>query len=121
MKTKSSFFILALFVMIVYSFSACHTDESKNESAEQKLNLPTVLVCQPQIKNFPNSISLAGNAMPNQEVKVYAMAKGYVKMWRYDIGDMVKRGDILAEAGQSGITGRTGKSKSRIGWRNIYI
>jgi membrane fusion protein (multidrug efflux system) len=110
-----------LLAIIVCSISACHSDDSKNESAEQKLNLPTVLVCQPQIKSFPNSISLAGTAMANQEVKVYAMAKGYVKMWRYDIGDMVKRADILAELANPELLEEQEKAKAELdGVTSVY-
>lgn len=121
MKAKSKFFISVLFVIIICSFPACHADDSKNESAEQKSNLPTVLVCLPQIKKFPNSISLAGDAMPNQEVKVYAMTKGYVKMWKCDIGDMVKRGAILAELANPELLEEQEKAKAELdGVTSVY-
>jgi RND family efflux transporter MFP subunit len=105
---------ICLFSIIAISFTACHSsDEGKNENPVSS-NLPSVLVCQPQIRGFQNSISLAGEAMANQEVKLYAMSNGYVKMWKYDIGDMVKRGEILAELGNPELMEEQEKAKAEL-------
>ncbi len=121
MKTKSRFFISALFSIIALSFAACHSsDDNKNENSSAA-NLPMVLVSQPQIRGFKNSISLAGEAMANQEVKLYAMSNGYVKMWKYDIGDMVKRGETLAELGNPELMQEQEKAKAELdGITSIY-
>lgn len=111
MKAKSKIFISTLMAI---SFAACHSsDDKKNENAVAS-NLPSVLVCQPQIRGFQNAISLAGEAMANQEVKLYAMSNGYVKMWKYDIGDMVKRGAVLAELGNPELMEEQEKAKAEL-------
>jgi len=111
MKTKNRFLLITI---IALSFIACNSsDDSKNKSASAT-NLPDVLVCQPQIRGFENSISIAGIAAANQEVKLYAMEDGYVKMWKYDIGDMVKRGSVLAILGNPEIMEEQEKAKAEL-------
>jgi membrane fusion protein (multidrug efflux system) len=100
--------------MALFSLSACHSSEDKKNETPVSTNLPSVLVCQPQIRGFQNSISLAGEAMANQEVKLYAMSNGFVKMWKYDIGDMVKRGEVLAELGNPELMEEQEKAKAEL-------
>lgn len=121
MKVKSKFSIIVIFLVTVSLFTACHSsDEGKNENPISS-NLPSVLVCQPQIRGFQNSISLAGEAMANQEVKLYAMCNGYVKIWKYDIGDMVKKGEILAELGNPELMEQQEKAKAELdGVTSVY-
>jgi membrane fusion protein, multidrug efflux system len=112
MKTKSRSLIFISLLLISISFTACHSsDDSKNKST---INLPDVLVCQPQIRGFQNTITVAGIATANQEVKLYAMEDGYVKMWKYDIGDMVKKGTILAILGNPEIMEEQEKAKAEL-------
>jgi len=109
-----------LFSVIAISFTACHSSEEKNEKAST-VNLPQVLVSQPQIRGFQNSISLAGQATANQEVKLYAMANGYVKLWKYDIGSMVKKGETLAVLGNPELMEEQEKAKAELnGDADIY-
>jgi len=109
-KQKCNLFIL----ITLLSFAACHSsDDNKNENTISS-NLPSVLVCQPQIRGFQNSSSLAGEAMANQEVKLYAMNNGFVKMLKYDIGDMVKRGAVLAELGNPELMEEQEKAKAEL-------
>jgi RND family efflux transporter MFP subunit len=43
------------------------------------------------------TITLPGNVVGWYEAPIYARVSGYVKMWYKDYGDLVKKGDILAE------------------------
>jgi membrane fusion protein, multidrug efflux system len=114
MKAKSKFFISVALPIIVISFNACHSsNENKNKPAAVS-NLPLVLISQPKIRGFQNSIGLAGEAMANQEVKLFAMEDGYVKMWKYDIGDVVKRGEVLAILGNPEIMQEEEKAKAEL-------
>ena len=113
---KSTFKSLIVLSFSLVALIACHSsDESKGaNNAQQTSNLPAVLVSQPQIRGFQNAISLPGEAMANQEVKLYAMCDGYVKMWKYDIGDMVKRGAVLAELGNPELMQEQEKAKAEL-------
>lgn len=122
MKAKFKFFISVISLITTVFFTACHSsDNSKNNASQQTVNLPSVLVCLPQTKGFQNSISLAGEAMANQEVTLYAMSNGYVKMWKYDIGAMVKRGATLAVLGNPELMEEQEKAKAELdGDADIY-
>src|SRR5579872_5052904 len=83
---------------VCIALSSCHskdTAENKNYGMEAS-NVPTVMVCEAQNTQFQGGITISGSAQPNQEVKVYAMCNGYVKTWKHDIGEFVKRGEVLA-------------------------
>ncbi len=111
---KSTFIPLLALSSSLLAFAACSSStESKNENS-QTSNLPEVLVCEPQVRGFKNTITLAGQAMANQEVKLYAMNNGYVKMWKYDIGDMVKKGETLAELGNPELMEQKEKAKAEL-------
>jgi RND family efflux transporter MFP subunit len=43
-----------------------------------------------------SAIVLPGSVLPLQETNAYARANGYVRRWRVDIGDHVKKGQVLA-------------------------
>jgi len=121
MKTKSKIVIPIIFSALIIFFSACHSsDKDKNESASI-VNLPVVLVSQPQTKSFENSFTVAGEAMANQEVKLFAMGNGYVKTWKYDIGDVVKKGSVLAVLANPELVEEQEKAKAELdGDASIY-
>jgi membrane fusion protein, multidrug efflux system len=125
MKTKKNQFIKLLKHLFSFKYvticglltlTACHSSDAgkDNSAAQQMANLPVVVVCQPQIRGFQNTINIAGIATANQEVKLYAMEDGYVKMWKYDIGDMVKRGATLAILGNPEIMEEQEKAKAEL-------
>lgn len=122
MKTKRNFLAVFLVLLISVFLNACHSSEANGDNvSQQNINLPQVLVAQPQVKGFENSISLAGQAMANQEVKLYAMGNGYVKMWKYDIGDEVKKGKVLAVLGNPELMEEQEKAKAELdGDADIY-
>ncbi len=96
------------------ALNTCHSsDDSKNENANTT-NLPSVIITKPQIRNLPNAITIAGQAIANQEVKLFAMGNGYVKMWKYDIGDMVKKGQTLAVLGNPELMEEQVKAKAEL-------
>ncbi len=43
-----------------------------------------------------SAVVLPGSVLPLQETSVYARANGYVRRWLVDIGDHVKKGQVLA-------------------------
>ncbi|WP_447972613.1 efflux RND transporter periplasmic adaptor subunit [Nitrospira sp. Kam-Ns4a] len=59
--------------------------------------VPTVAVVHPTPVPSTETITLPGNIVGWYEAPIYARVTGYVKMWYKDYGDMVQKGDILAE------------------------
>ncbi len=59
--------------------------------------VPTVAVVSPKPVPGTETITLPGNIVGWYEAPIYARVTGYVKMWYKDYGDLVHKGDILAE------------------------
>ncbi|HUJ28485.1 MAG TPA: efflux RND transporter periplasmic adaptor subunit [Myxococcales bacterium] len=68
------------------------------ESVEaSKRALPRVEVISPKQLASDRALSLPGSVQPLQETVIYPRASGYVRAWKVDIGDRVKKGQVLAE------------------------
>jgi RND family efflux transporter MFP subunit len=63
-------------------------------NAEEKL---TVTVTRVKLSAPAREIVLPGNVSSIGETPIYARAEGYIKTRRVDIGDVVKKGDLLVE------------------------
>jgi RND family efflux transporter MFP subunit len=57
---------------------------------------PMVIVVHPASGNLSDEIDLPGNTQAYNDTAIYARTSGYVKHWSVDIGDHVKRGQLLA-------------------------
>lgn len=68
---------------------------SKQDTGEQLI--PTVEVAKPIRKDLVRKIKLTANIEPLYKATLYAKSAGYLKWIKVDIGDWVKKGDILAE------------------------
>jgi len=56
-----------------------------------------VEVISPKVGASQRDLQLPGTVQPLQETVVLARASGYVRAWHTDIGDKVKKGQVLAE------------------------
>lgn len=59
--------------------------------------VPTVAIVSPKPVPPTETIVLPGNIVGWYEAPIYARVTGYVEMWYKNLGDRVKKGDILAE------------------------
>jgi RND family efflux transporter MFP subunit len=79
----------------VYAAAGCgHTAEnSSSVSADAPVRAAVV-----QVRRTPlsNTLSIAGEFLPYQEVELHAKVAGYIQKINVDIGDRVHRGDVLA-------------------------
>jgi RND family efflux transporter MFP subunit len=57
---------------------------------------PVVRIIHPQDNGAPRSLVLPGNVKAFYQAPIYAQVSGYLKQWNFDIGAMVKAGDVLA-------------------------
>lgn len=76
----------------------CKTQDSSGGNGKIDVDsstLPVVMVTTPVHHDFTNTFEVAGNALPYQQVKIYAMINGYVQTLHADIGSFVKRGQLL--------------------------
>jgi multidrug efflux pump subunit AcrA (membrane-fusion protein) len=65
--------------------------------AEQKRNTPPTLnVIKARLSNPVDRLSLPGTISPIEEAAIFARAPGYIRVRKADMGDRVKRGQLLA-------------------------
>jgi len=87
--------ILALIVMLF--IAACGNDETSSHSSEHAPKIQNVEVCNPAYRSFVSELLITGTAEANREVNIIAMESGYVKTVFKDIGDVVQKGEVIAE------------------------
>jgi RND family efflux transporter MFP subunit len=89
------FTAVGLIIAGFISAAACgHSGESSpSVSADAPARAAVV-----QVKRAPlsNTLSIAGEFLPYQEVELHAKVAGYIQKINVDIGDRVRKGDILA-------------------------
>ena len=55
-----------------------------------------VRVVQPSISNYETKLTLPSSLQGINQAQIYARTSGYVKQWNKDIGQSVKKGELLA-------------------------
>jgi RND family efflux transporter MFP subunit len=86
-----SFFV---FVLLASLLAGCAT--SHDASADNPANAPHVAVVKVQRRNLADTLEIASEFLPFQEVDVYAKVSGYIQKLYVDWGTHVKQGQILA-------------------------
>ncbi len=76
---------------------ACSTSTSRPSNANTTQERITVSVAKPQRRTVTDRLELVGSITPYEQVTVYAKASGFLKCIKVDIGDWVRKGDMLAE------------------------
>ncbi len=66
------------------------------EASTQTNALTTVLVTHPRPGQGQRTVALPATLRGQNEAAIYARTNGYVQAWKKDIGDKVKKGDLLA-------------------------
>lgn len=66
------------------------------ETSTQANALKTVLFTHPKPGQGQRTVALPATLRGQNEAAIYARTNGYVKAWKKDIGDKVKKGDLLA-------------------------
>ena len=92
-------FLLILIVGYWLTLSSCQQadNQSSKNVIEKTEKTQTVEVVHPSSHSFEAELLITGTAMPNQIVLLHAMESGYVKSIKKDIGDAVKKGDLIAQ------------------------
>ena len=90
--------LLAAFLFI----SSCsrgqqNSSDSTADGVSENNKTQSVEVVKPQKRSFVAEVLITGTARPNQKVPLYAMESGYVQNIVMDIGDMVSKGEVVAE------------------------
>ena len=118
--TRAIGFLLMLGLLALAVFYVGWTPREqrlKMIEAEAKTNaeerLP-VTVTRVKVSTPVREISLPGNVAAIGETPIYARAEGYIKTRKVDIGDVVKKGDMLVEIDSPELEQQLRNSKARL-------
>src|SRR3954454_2525835 len=88
--------VVALALAIWGVASRVHSrDQLGKETAEQAV--PVVLVQKPEVSPPSEDLVLPGNVQAFVEAPIFARTSGYLRTWHTDIGDAVRKGQLMAE------------------------
>ena len=93
MKQSKKQVLIALLILAGFA-AGCGTGQ-KNK-ADDPANAPHVAVVKVARRNMTNTLEIASEFMPFQEVDVYAKVSGYIQKLYVDWGTHVKQGQLLA-------------------------
>jgi RND family efflux transporter MFP subunit len=71
--------------------------DARKAEAEDAAHAPTAPVVKVARRNLSNTLEIASEFQPLQEIEVYAKVSGYIKKLYVDWGTHVKKGQLLAE------------------------
>jgi len=100
MNTGKALIILAIIlgpIYLVYRFNEGQHEAKALQETTLEAAIPTVAVIQAKASEPIDTITLPGNIEGWFEAPIYARVEGYVKAWYKDYGNIVKKGDVLAE------------------------
>ena len=92
-KPASALAFLALLAFAAV-FAGC--GGTHNASADNPSNAPHAAVVKVERRNLANTLEIASEFLPYQEVDVYAKVSGYIQKLYVDWGTHVKQGQLLA-------------------------
>ena len=89
---------ILLITLSVLMFSCNQEVKTENNETQENIDVktPIVKVVHPEMINFTSNLKIIGSAMANKEVDLFAMEAGVVVRIKKDIGDKVRKGDVLA-------------------------
>jgi RND family efflux transporter MFP subunit len=100
-----------LMLLLVAAAGGCSHSSGTSDSASQ---LPVAPVVLPQRATLSNHLDVAGELLPYQNVELHAMVSGYIKKIYVDIGDRVRKGQVLAELEIPELTAQVDEAQSTV-------
>ncbi len=88
--------VLLLIFFIGYLPHRAHSKKAQAAAKEREQDVPRVMVIQVKRTHAPGELTVPGTTAPLTEAYIYARANGYLKKRYVDIGDHVKKGQLLA-------------------------
>lgn len=82
-------------VLLAASVVAMGCEEHEQTTAPSLLNPPLVKVVQPEYRKIVAVVGQPSFVESYERTSIYPKVSGYIKQWNVDIGDKVKKGDVL--------------------------
>jgi HlyD family secretion protein len=92
--TKTAWLILVLAASALFA-SGC--SEQAPASAPRVELKPTVDIAKPEQRTIRRTVAQPGTIEPYEQTAIYSKVAGFVQKWYVDIGDHVKKDDLLVE------------------------
>ena len=90
--------LAGLAAFVVVTGIATRAQSARDVEARTRAQaVPTVAIITPKRGGSAREVILPGDIQAFSSAPIYARASGYVAGWHKDIGDRVKKGDVLAE------------------------
>src|SRR4051812_39927126 len=70
-----------------------HKEEVESKSVAEP---PTVQLTKPEVRTITRIVGQPSFVEAYERTSIYPKVTGYIKKWNVDIGDKVKKGDVLA-------------------------
>ena len=93
--------VLLLIFVIGYLPHRAHEKQAEAAAKQREQEEPEVTVIEVKRSHAPGELTVPGTTSPLTEAYIYARANGYVRKRYVDIGDHVKKGQLLASTGRS--------------------
>ena len=89
-----------LCLALVFSLTmavGCHSSPNSSSTPVSDPETPTVRVVTPQRQTLHRPVGQPGFLQAFERTSIVAKIPGYVQKWYVDLGDQVRKGDVLAE------------------------
>jgi len=94
---------------------ALHRSEALQEAATESRGLPVVKVVTVKKSAVEQNLTLPGTTLADQQTSLYARINGYLKTYAFDLGDVVKRGQLVAEIDSPEIDQQLRQARAQLG------
>jgi RND family efflux transporter MFP subunit len=115
-RLRSLGFAAAAAALLVAAWGIFSRDEHARavETWTQAAAIPTVAIVHPKQDTADPELVLPGDVQAWYSAPVYARVNGYLKMWYFDYGAQVKKGQVLAEIETPEIDAQFSAAKARL-------
>lgn len=106
--------VLVLVGTVVFGILTRLSDAQTVRAETTQMAVPSVSVISPRLSASAQELVLPGNVQPFISAPIYSRTNGYLKRWHADIGDHVKKGQLLAEIETPEVDQQLQQSKSNL-------
>ncbi len=92
----AAFIALIVALIVIFGIIARRKTESTLEKDTKAEAIPFVNVIYPASSRMSSGLALPGNTQAFVDTPIYARTSGYLKSWHFDIGEHVKKGQLMA-------------------------
>ena len=105
---------IAMIVVVLGTYMR-FSEASSLKTWTRESQLPTVALVSPAGSGKAQALVLPGTLQAYYDARIYAQVPGYVHAWYKDIGDQVKKGDVLAQIDTPEVDQQVAQARADLG------